>query len=184
MNKTAALILGGALLLAAIIVAVGGNRNVSVEPMRGHMQEAIDDKAFLVNMIPHHQEAVDTANEVLERGGVIPEVKTLAENIIEAQEREIADMKTWYETWYGEPYSYSGGYQPMMRELADLSGKELDLIFTNDMWMHHMGAIHLAQAVLQNTDRPELIKMGNDILVIQRQEMMQMQQILAEHSND
>ncbi len=184
MNKQSMIILGGAILLSAAILVLGESRYATPKPAPEHPGTAIDDRAFLLNMIPHHQEAVDTANEVLERGGVIPEVKTLAENIIDAQEREIASMKQWYEDWYGEPYRYTGGYQPMMRELETLSGKEIDLAFTNDMWMHHMGAIHLAQAVLQNTQRPELKTMGNNILIVQRNEMIEMQEILTNNAHE
>ncbi len=45
-------------------------------------------------MIAHHQGAVDSAKVVLEHGSD-PEVKAFAEQIIAAQEAEIAWMKGW-----------------------------------------------------------------------------------------
>ncbi len=52
------------------------------------------DKDFLAGMIPHHQGAIDMAKIVLEHGKD-PKVKKLARDIIKAQEREIAMMKSW-----------------------------------------------------------------------------------------
>lgn len=52
------------------------------------------DVDFITGMIAHHQGAVDSAKVVLEHGSD-PEVKAFAEQIIAAQEAEIAWMKGW-----------------------------------------------------------------------------------------
>lgn len=54
------------------------------------------DVDFIKGMIPHHQGAIDMAKVVLEHGKD-PETRQLAENIIKAQEAEIAMMNTWLE---------------------------------------------------------------------------------------
>lgn len=50
------------------------------------------DEAFLKLMIPHHEGAIEMA-EIEIAKGADPDLKALAEDIISAQEREIADMR-------------------------------------------------------------------------------------------
>lgn len=52
------------------------------------------DKDFVSHMIAHHQGAVDMA-QVLLKHGKDPELRKMAQDIIKAQESEIAFMKQW-----------------------------------------------------------------------------------------
>ena len=62
---------------------------------------AIFDKAFIEEMIPHHQMAVMMA-QMLARTTERAEMKQLAKDIIEGQTEEINSMREWYRAWYGK----------------------------------------------------------------------------------
>ncbi len=59
------------------------------------------DKAFLEEMIVHHQGAVEMA-ELARTNAAHQEIKDLADAIIAAQNKEIADMQGWQQQWYGD----------------------------------------------------------------------------------
>lgn len=58
------------------------------------------DRAFLSEMIVHHEGAVEMAEAAL-LNAKHEEIKNLAKAIISAQNKEIADMKAWEKAWYG-----------------------------------------------------------------------------------
>ena len=56
------------------------------------------DLMFIEMMTPHHAGATEMAREALKRAEH-PEIKKLAQQIITAQEKEIAQMNGWKATW-------------------------------------------------------------------------------------
>lgn len=137
------------------------------------------EREFVVGMIPHHQEAVDTANEVLARGGATEAIRTLAAAIVEAQETEIAMLKQWHVDWYGEAYMVDSSYIPMMRDLSQLSGAELDKQFLEDMIPHHMGAIMMAQSVRPHIEHQAVADLADAIMETQTAEIELMRDLLT-----
>lgn len=95
-----------ALLAAGVSIAVansGSPGSEALEQANSDMHKAMSvtmtgdvDVDFVRSMIPHHQGAVDMAKIVLEYGKD-PEIRKLAEEIVQAQETEIAFMKSWLE---------------------------------------------------------------------------------------
>jgi uncharacterized protein (DUF305 family) len=59
------------------------------------------DKAFIDAMIPHHESAIEMASVALEESDNA-RIRELASAIVDAQEREIAQMRTWRQEWYPE----------------------------------------------------------------------------------
>src|SRR5829696_7486318 len=56
------------------------------------------DLEFIRQMIPHHEGALAMAKDALAKGSN-EEIKSLARQIVEAQEAEITQMKKWQEEW-------------------------------------------------------------------------------------
>ena len=62
----------------------------------------------------------------------------------------------------------------MTMSLEGKSGAELEKAFLEEMVVHHEGAVEMAQTLLQGTNRPELINLGNDIITAQNEEITMM----------
>ena len=58
------------------------------------------DREFLLEMITHHQGAVDMAKQALTDANHA-EIKQMAQDIITAQTKEIGQMQGWQKSWYG-----------------------------------------------------------------------------------
>ncbi len=71
---------------------------MSMSPVELAAQEPFD-RAFIDEMIPHHASAIEMSEVALEESDN-PEIRELAEGIIEEQEREIAQLREWREEWY------------------------------------------------------------------------------------
>ena len=59
------------------------------------------DRAFIDAMIPHHESAIEMAGVALDESEN-PEIREIAGAIVDAQEREIAQMRDWRQEWYPE----------------------------------------------------------------------------------
>lgn len=63
-------------------------------PMMEGVMDADPDAAFVRGMIPHHRGAVEMA-EIQLKYGKDPEIRKLAQEVIEAQKKEIEFMEEW-----------------------------------------------------------------------------------------
>lgn len=141
---------------------------------------------FLAGMVPHHQQAADDAGIALERSER-PEVQQLAQEIIDAQEAEIAQMETWLSEWYPEGDREGVATQMNqammgmnMPELESLSGDALDRAFLEGMIMHHQMAIQMVDSLLgQNlVEHEEVHTFAEEIRSTQEAEISEMQDYL------
>jgi uncharacterized protein (DUF305 family) len=66
----------------------------------------------------------------------------------------------------------------MMSGLSGKTGDDFDKAFLEEMIVHHEGAVDMAEALLKNTKRPELQKLGNDIITAQTGEIRMMKEWL------
>ena len=146
------------------------------------------DSHFIEQMIPHHEGAIDMATLALTKA-THPEIKTLAIAIIEAQNKEIVDMKSWYKDWFGADVSKANtsrmgggmmsGRGMHMGGTEDMSALEnasdFDKAFIEGMIPHHQLAVMMAQMLKAGTNRPEMLTLANNIIESQTKEIEQMQ---------
>ena len=74
---------------------MAGMDRMNVDMMAGGTASDLD-VAFICSMIPHHRGAIDMANAELQYGDD-EWAKGLAQQIVAAQQKEIADMLAWLE---------------------------------------------------------------------------------------
>jgi uncharacterized protein (DUF305 family) len=147
------------------------------------------DLYFIDMMMPHHQGAIEMAKEVLAKSKR-NELKKLATDIIQAQNKEIKEMREWRRIWYpkagNKPMFYHaqmGGGMEMtaadmknMMMMGDLGKADanFDLRFLDAMIPHHEGAIMMAKDAEQKSKRPEIKALSQAILTSQQAEINQM----------
>lgn len=69
--------------------------------------------------------------------------------------------------------------EEMNRGLNGKTGEEFEKAFLEMMIVHHEGAIEMAEDLLNETNRPELVKMANDIISVQTAEVEMMEEWLT-----
>lgn len=147
------------------------------------------DLRFIDAMIPHHQGAVDMAKTV-QQNSKRSELLNLAKDIIQAQNKEIAQMRQWRKAWYPNASDTPMIYDTQMGHMMAMSPEQMrgmmmqqdlgaadaqfDLRFINAMIPHHEGAITMAKEVLRKTKRPEIQQMAQAIITSQQAEIEQM----------
>jgi uncharacterized protein (DUF305 family) len=143
----------------------------------GSMMSQNIDQHFIVQMIPHHEGAIEMAKVALERSKR-PEILTLANSIIDAQQKEIDDMRAWYQAWFGSAppqggmgMMHMGGMEGDTAVLASVSEAEFDREFLQQMIPHHEMAIMMAQMLQSSTQREEMKTLADDIITSQAREI-------------
>ena len=149
------------------------------------------DLRFIDGMTPHHQGAIAMAEDVL-KNSQRPELKKLAQEIIQAQQKEIAQMGEWRKAWYpnaGEKlmmwHAESNHMMAMTPEFRKNMMMSMDLGSADDkfdsrfleaMIPHHEGALVMAKNATAKSKRPEIKKLAQEILDSQKAEIDQMKQ--------
>ena len=143
------------------------------------------DAMFIVEMIPHHEDAIAMAELALTRAEH-PEIKQRAEDVIRTQSAEIEQMREWYVDWYGEsvPEGGSGSFGMMgggmmggaFGDLESLKDAEqFDKTFIEQMVPHHQMGIMMARMAGNATSRPEIEGLTDSIIASQGDEVALMQ---------
>jgi uncharacterized protein (DUF305 family) len=139
------------------------------------------DVQFIDSMIVHHQGAINMAEQVLAEPEARQELKTLAENIITAQEAEIEQMRQWREAWFPDlPETQGMGMEMGDMMISDDASIPFDQRFVEAMIAHHEGAIAMARDAQQKSERSEITTLADNIITAQESEIAQMRQWLSD----
>ncbi len=91
-----------ATLTACVSVSTDDHEmSMSMDEMTHSLQDKTGDdfdKAFIETMIPHHEGAIHMA-ELAKKNAKHEAIRTLADEIIKAQQQEIDLMNQWKEAW-------------------------------------------------------------------------------------
>lgn len=149
------------------------------------------DAAFAQGMLGHHIGAVDMA-EIELKYGTDEEMRKLAQEIINAQQSEIKQMKAWLADHpdTAEPtadtkamqQAYADGMDAMHEEMmAGIADPAPDMAFARGMLPHHIGAVDMAKTQLKYGKDAEMRKLAQEIIDAQQSEIEQMQSWITAH---
>jgi uncharacterized protein (DUF305 family) len=150
------------------------------------------DVMFAQMMIPHHEQAIEMSDSLLDKDGVDEQVRVLAQEIKDAQQPEIDQMKDWLDAWGEDELGDMGGMDhdmggmgegmmsdEDMAQLEDATGAEASRLFLEQMILHHEGAIQMAEYQVERGENPEAVALAERIVEDQTEEIATMQDLLG-----
>ncbi|MEI5584056.1 MULTISPECIES: DUF305 domain-containing protein [unclassified Agromyces] len=147
------------------------------------------DVMFAQMMIPHHEQAIEMSDLILDKEGVAPDVAELAEEIKAAQGPEIEQMEDWLDEW-GVPSMMDGGHgghggmdgmltDEEMDEIESADGATGERLFLEGMIEHHEGAIAMAEQHQENGENEDTLELSASIIESQTAEIERMEELLG-----
>lgn len=167
-------------------------------PMNSGMQPAMDkmmadmhqmsmtgnvDHDFAMMMKSHHQAAIDMSQVELE-SGKNDELKKMAQNIIDAQKKEIIELQSFLDNHKNPDKNYDPAMKDqgfskvidqnmtMMMEMPKMDhNSSTDKHFAQMMVLHHQAAVQMAEGFVQFGKDPALISMAKKMIADQKMEI-------------
>ena len=176
-----------ALLIVGMLLGAGGTlyatRNV-------HPGDDSAEAGFLRDMSTHHAQAVEMSM-IAHANSANPQIISLSADIALTQHGQIGYMQAWLRDWSlnptgsrpamswmpGSQGSVVNGLMPgmanpeQMAQLRKATGKDLDVQFLTRMRQHHLGGIHMAQAVLEQSDDKDVTWLAGTMVTSQQGEI-------------
>jgi uncharacterized protein (DUF305 family) len=163
---------------------------------RGDNTPADDSReaGFARDMTTHHTQAVEMGMTAYTRA-VNTDVRMMARDIALTQQGQIGMMQAWLREWHLQPTgskppmawmpdgaaSVRNGLMPGMATEAELAqlreatGLDEDRLFLRLMIQHHLGGIHMAQAVVDTSKEKEVVEAAELTINSQQRELTDMQ---------
>jgi uncharacterized protein (DUF305 family) len=149
------------------------------------------EAGFTRDMITHHAQAVELALIAFQRGSD-PDVRQVAVDIATTQQAEIGMMHAWLASWRLDPtgsapamaWMHAGPMPGLasrddLRDLRAAAGTDLDARFLRLMIRHHLGGVHMLDAVLAASDRADVVRAARTMRAAQRAELATLNDLLT-----
>lgn len=157
--------------------------------------ETSAEAGFARDMIMHHSQAVEMALLLYDRTDNAT-LRTIALDMLLTQQAQIGQMQGWLYLW-GLPISSTDlpmtwmgmpteGLMPGMAiasQIAELrlaSGVAADQLFIQLMIVHHQSGIHMAEAIVNQTDIPAVQNLARSVVESQQREIDELESIQAQ----
>ena len=146
------------------------------------------DKAYLTDMIAHHQGALNMASQARELA-TKAEIRTLADAILSSQATEVQQMMDWQQEWGYSTTDSSNPHAGHMMEssgtmgddMADmeanlngLNGEAYDKEFLKQMILHHQQAVDMSKYADTNAKHQEVKDLAQAVISAQEKEIADM----------
>ncbi|MGI5212241.1 DUF305 domain-containing protein [Plantactinospora sp. CA-290183] len=156
------------------------------------------EAGFARDMSTHHAQAVEMAILAHEKA-TDPDVRIVAADIALTQQAQIGMMRTWLRTWNLNPTGSQprmawmpqgtemvrSGLMPGMAtdaeraQLRAATGRDFDVLFLRLMRNHHIGGIHMAEAILDLSDDEQVTALAESMKSGQQKEIALIDSLLA-----
>ncbi|MEW2381781.1 DUF305 domain-containing protein [Micromonospora sp. NPDC047707] len=186
-----------AVALAVVVGLLLGYAGGLLTPRVTRPGDASVEAGFARDMTTHHAQAVEMGLIAFQRG-TDQEVRTIGGDIALAQQGDIGTMQTWLRSWGLDPTGSQprmawmpdgtemvrDGLMPgmatpeQMAQLREAQGKELDVLFLELMITHHLGGIHMVDALLDASDEPDVVQAAQTMKNTQQTELTNLQNAL------
>ncbi|MFL4473673.1 DUF305 domain-containing protein [Paeniglutamicibacter sp. MACA_103] len=189
-SSISAAFLAGSLLLAGCAPAATEHTGTDHAAGKEASRQAPDehhnsaDTMFAQMMIPHHEQAVEMSEIMLDKDSLSPELAKLATEIKQAQAPEISLMESWLAAW-GEPRTIGHDMEmdgmlgtAELDALKSSRGSKAEELFLQQMIEHHLGATKMAEEALASGKDPKVLELSGDIISTQNAEISQMREML------
>ena len=145
------------------------------------------DVHFLGMMVPHHQQAIDMSDVLLDSDVDDAKVRDLAQRIKDGQERENEQMRAWADEWgiekdmeHHSTHIANGMFHPeQLEQFEALRGDELRTAFLEMMHFHHNHVIKMTQDEVDRGGYEPLREMAKEMIDVQTAEMGEMEELLG-----
>ncbi len=151
--------------------------------------EGSPEVVFARDMAAHHEQAVEMALILRERSAD-EALRPLLLDIALSQQGQIGQMQGWLAAWgvplagaaapmAGHGDSMGMASQTEVNQLVSLPLAEAEIAFLQLMIRHHRGGVAMAEDVLAQSSRPEVVRLAQAILNAQSSEITYMETLLA-----